>query len=1492
MIPDPAPRPRALIVLGMHRSGTSAVTRALNLLGAALPSNLMPAKEDDNSEGFWESQDLMEIHTEALASAGSFWFDHARFPPDWHHSDVARGFRERIVALLRQDFAATPLFVIKDPRICRFVPFWLDILAEFGAEPHFVIPVRHPLEVAASLDKRNQFQPAISLLLWLRHVLDAEADSRGYRRSILSYGTLLQDWRTTLDKVGRDLGVSWPCLSHKATNEINSFLSPRHRHAVFDRAVLEARPDIAVWVKRCFAAMEEASRAETPELRAALDVVRDELNRADLTYGPIVSKLNQQVSDHVYENNRLTRRIAARDSEITRLNELLSPAQRDVVLLGKRVAARDTEIIRLNTVLVAHKKDMVVQGREIAQLKRDKAAQAGVIVGRNNEIARLNKAITSLRTTIRQHENTIEELRQQIAALLNSTSWKVTRPLRAAKRLAQRLKALVCIKMRSLGYLVRCLRRHPPADSLKRFRSLVVLRLFGTFDVASYCLANPDVVKADIHPLIHYVFYGQDEKRPLVPSPSAGSPPPAAARSGNSGAAGTGPETAAELLTPPARSTILWEMLGRDEPAARPRLSIITLNRNGAPLLEALFRTLSQFNSYPIVEYILVDHGSTDASLAIAAAWQDRLPLRIVPCRENFSFSYSNNRAAEMASGEVLLFLNNDIVLDQDVLAHLIACLARPEVGIVGVKQFELDAVQGSEPPGVAAYHHIGIRFRPDPATAIYRPSNIKPVAVDTLLAKLPAAFPAVTASFMLVRKDEFLAVGGFNEGYDYGFEDVDFCLKMRDRLGKQVVSVNDTYVLHGDGRTRKEATREEKLFRRHNNDTLLQRRYGYFLRRETHDRHLTDDGAWTWNPLTVAFAVTEAHPGTRAGDYFTALEFGTSLARRFGWQIRYIPLTRWYLAEEMRDVDVLIAMRDDYNPHKLAGIATPGLITVAWLRNWFEQWPARIGFNGFDLVLCSSQRAADYIRRETGLPAEVLRIATNARRFQSQPVDESLRSDYVFTGSYWGVDRDIGSFLNPDALPYQGAIYGAGWEQNERLAGIHRGFLEYEQLPRVYHATRIVIDDANHVTKPFGSVNSRVFDALAAGALVVSNGTLGAQETFGDLLPTFETAEELDAVLRRYLGDEALRTDLVVRLQAEVLARHTYDHRAEEFFAILARVVRQSYRIAIKIPVPRHEEIEEWGDYHFAEALGRALRGAGHRVRIDILPEWERPEAVDDDVVLVLRGLSAYTPRPGQINLMWNISHPDKVPDEEYERYDQIFVASTLHAQTLVERLQVPVAPLLQCTDPRRFQPADPPLADADPLLFVGNSRNVYRRIVRDAIAAGLTPAVYGTRWEPFFGAPYLKGDHIPNDMLPRHYSSAAIVLNDHWESMAAQGFLSNRLFDAGAAGAFIISDPAAGLGEVFGDSIVTYDTAEDLKAKVAHYLADPAARVEKAARLRELVINHHSFHHRATEILAVIDRLHATYVRGPVDAPLVAGQGGFPASALLEHADPGGHK
>lgn len=285
--------------------------------------------------------------------------------------------------------------------------------------------------------------------------------------------------------------------------------------------------------------------------------------------------------------------------------------------------------------------------------------------------------------------------------------------------------------------------------------------------------------------------------------------------------------------------------------------------------------------------------------------------------------------------------------------------------------------------------------------------------------------------------------------------------------------------------------------------------------------------------------------------------------------------------------------------------------------------------------------------------------------------------------------------------------------------------------------------------------------------------------------------------------------------------------------------------RWAVVVSSPSGAAGDQWGDTWFGRDLVDALNRQGQQARL-VYRGGASSEARDaDDVVLVLRGLRRVTPRrAGNTWMLWVISHPELVEDAEIAEYDCAFAASTTWRNESVTSL-------LQATNPQRFTPAAGQPDSGERCLFVGSTRGEYRAVVRDAIAANAPLGVYGVGWSEFIDAEHIRGEFLPNPELPEAYASAGVVLNDHWPAMAAEGFLSNRLFDAVASGARVVSDPAAGLSEVFGDAVVTYSTPEQLReilhAPLDTIFPDRERRVANARRIAQ----EHGFDSRAEQLI-----------------------------------------
>lgn len=278
---------RAILVLGMHRSGTSALARVLGLCGASLPSKTWAA-DQHNVTGYWEPAEIVTFHEELLQAVGSAHDDIGGLPRAWFASEDAAGYRRRLASLIEDTYGQARLWAVKDPRICRLLPLWLPVLDQMRVEPLAVIPVRNPLEVAASLGARDKLSLAKSLLLWLRHFLEAEVETRGIARSVVGYEGLLHDWQATMGKVARDLGLEWPRPLAVADAEVKGFLDPTHRHHTASLDDLELRRDVSEWVKSAYRLALQSAR-DGSAAHGELDELRESVAAADLTYLPLVA---------------------------------------------------------------------------------------------------------------------------------------------------------------------------------------------------------------------------------------------------------------------------------------------------------------------------------------------------------------------------------------------------------------------------------------------------------------------------------------------------------------------------------------------------------------------------------------------------------------------------------------------------------------------------------------------------------------------------------------------------------------------------------------------------------------------------------------------------------------------------------------------------------------------------------------------------------------------------------------------------------------------------------------------------------------------------------------------------------------------------------------------------------------------------------------------------------------------------------------------------
>lgn len=194
---------QVICTLGMHRSGTSLVSRILNLLGVYLGTHeSVSGTGEDNPKGYWEHHPLTLLNDEILARFGGRWDEPPAFPPSWPRDPRLGDLREKARQLLTEDFAAEPLWGWKDPRTCLTIPFWQDLIGSL----RYVMCVRNPGAVVASLSRRNGMSSEKAERLWLTHVQSSLACTSGQPRMFVFYEDIINDWAPELRRMAAFIG--------------------------------------------------------------------------------------------------------------------------------------------------------------------------------------------------------------------------------------------------------------------------------------------------------------------------------------------------------------------------------------------------------------------------------------------------------------------------------------------------------------------------------------------------------------------------------------------------------------------------------------------------------------------------------------------------------------------------------------------------------------------------------------------------------------------------------------------------------------------------------------------------------------------------------------------------------------------------------------------------------------------------------------------------------------------------------------------------------------------------------------------------------------------------------------------------------------------------------------------------------------------------------------------------------------------------------------
>lgn len=411
-------------VLGMHRSGTSALSGLLAGVGPNAPKTLMQAT-DHNPKGYFESQPIFRLNDKVLKTFGSSWRDWRDMPSAWVETEEGQVFLKEATGILKAEFEDGSMAVFKDPRVCRMIPFWTQAAEAAGFSVLPVLIHRNPLEVARSLEERDGLSTAEGLIIWLQHVLAAEYATRKCKRFITSYAQILADWPAQVAGIQDKFDITFRDLTASDCSKIDSFITPNLRHFSKLPDSVSESTDVSDWVRTTYEILEKwANEGEDQSSYTVLNRIRRELERATPTLTQLLSAKEEKFRQALQERTDQVRRAHARNNEIIAdfqaehakakdVSEKVDVLNQTLEQVTAKLAERDKEFLALRDQRYVAMTELLVRTSET-----------------NHTNDRLTAEIKSIEGELTSKAKEAAELRAKLVAMKNSTFWRMTRPLR------------------------------------------------------------------------------------------------------------------------------------------------------------------------------------------------------------------------------------------------------------------------------------------------------------------------------------------------------------------------------------------------------------------------------------------------------------------------------------------------------------------------------------------------------------------------------------------------------------------------------------------------------------------------------------------------------------------------------------------------------------------------------------------------------------------------------------------------------------------------------------------------------------------------------------------------------------------------------------------------------------------------------------------------------------------------------------------------------
>jgi len=393
-------RQNALLVLGMHRSGTSALTGLLSKLDVYLGSDLMRA-DFANEKGYFENNILYRINEKLLAQIGSSWDD------IFYNKEKLDAIKEigELRSAIKSEFEYAKSFAIKDPRLALLFPVYEKVLDELGINIKIILPYRNPLEVANSLKRRDNMPLEKGMLLWAYHFLLAEKFSRGYERVFVSFDELIVDTSKVVESLSTKLHINFLDKYSKSKKEIEEFLEPSLKH---HNISMENLSDNVPKIVKDILALRDSFNERN--LEKEFDALRYELFSCQKLF------YNEDIVGLLDEGKRAKQSLQSKEQELSQTKQALQIKSEELNRAKESLKQKNDECLMLNDELKSKE-------QELSQTKQ-------ALHVKSEELSQTKQSLQTKEQELNQTKQKLENIKTELANVYISKSWKLTRPLR------------------------------------------------------------------------------------------------------------------------------------------------------------------------------------------------------------------------------------------------------------------------------------------------------------------------------------------------------------------------------------------------------------------------------------------------------------------------------------------------------------------------------------------------------------------------------------------------------------------------------------------------------------------------------------------------------------------------------------------------------------------------------------------------------------------------------------------------------------------------------------------------------------------------------------------------------------------------------------------------------------------------------------------------------------------------------------------------------